>query len=171
MKGKVLAIILTASMVLGMTACGASSDSASSGGANSGESSDGASGDEASSEQSSYKLAIISKGMTNSWYQVVYNGVKDTTDAINKEAGYEKISTSFIGPDTQSDVAVQVAAIEAGTQYGAINQAPYDIGKTTVETMLKVAEGESDLEDIDTAYTFYNVENLNDEEVQQNMYQ
>ncbi len=384
MKRKALSLVLAMAMVASMTACGTSG---SSDGSASESSSTSSSLPEATADQPTYKLAIISKGMTNSWYQIVLNGVNETTEALNEEAGYQMVTTSFIGPDTQSDVAVQVqelndaisagadciglsaldqesvydgvknaqaagipvvawcealdnapegavsclvgtddyvaanlageelykkladrigddqvrvgvvswssvaqglinrglgfidkfiecaqadgytvcvtgnekfvsdakgadasekdadiiievrvpsqttselaateaavllneadtigifgntqdtcegiltanenlnklgigddnivmmgfdggqvqtAAVEAGTEYGGVNQAPYDIGEQTVRTMLKAAQGETDLEDVDTEYTFYNKDNLNDEEVQKNCYQ
>lgn len=112
MKRKVIAMVLAATLVVTMSACGSSSsDSTSTSSEGSGSSSAGEEGDP-------YDLQVISKGLTNSWMQVVKNGVEDAAKTINDEAGYEKVKVSYIGPDTQSDIAVQVQQVQDAVSSG-----------------------------------------------------
>ena len=53
--------------------------------------------------------------------------------------------------------------------YGAITQAPVSIGRITVDLLLAVAQGE-EVADTDTGCAFYTVDNIDDEEIAQNLY-
>ncbi len=61
------------------------------------------------------------------------------------------------------------AAIRNGVMYGAITQAPVSIGRITVDLLLAVAQGE-EVADTDTGCAFYTVDNIDDEEIAQNLY-
>ncbi len=65
--------------------------------------------------------------------------------------------------------AVITAAVEDGTFLGAITQAPFAMGETLVELMVKAANGEP-VEDVDTGCQWYTAENMNDESIHVNLY-
>jgi ribose transport system substrate-binding protein len=61
------------------------------------------------------------------------------------------------------------AAILDGTMYGAVTQSPLAMGQTTVETLYKIANGES-VSDVPTQGYWYNADNMEDESIAPNLY-
>lgn len=136
---KVLTVALALAMTVSLTACsgGDGSSSAESGSSVSSAVSDaGSSVDASSADGSSEGVAdgetlnfqFCSKGLSNTWYQVAIQGAEDRVKEINDEAGYEMIKLSCVGPDSQSDVAVQVQQLNDAVNAGAdgIIVAPLD---------------------------------------------
>ena len=60
-------------------------------------------------EQPTYHFEIVSKGFQSTYWQAVLKGTEARTKEINDEAGYEKITFQFVGPDAESNVAQQVS--------------------------------------------------------------
>lgn len=60
-------------------------------------------------------------------------------------------------------------AIKGGTMYGAVTQSPLAMGQTTVETLYKIANGES-VTDIPTQGYWYNADNMEDASIAPNLY-
>ena len=113
-KRRVAAFALALGMAFTAAGCGSGSSSGSDSSASNGSAVASSSGD-----QPTYDLQVISKGLNNSWMNVVQTGVMDTADAINEEAGYEMVKASYTGPESQSDIAVQVQQLN-----DAINSKP-----------------------------------------------
>ncbi|MCF0132606.1 MAG: substrate-binding domain-containing protein [Blautia sp.] len=65
--------------------------------------------------------------------------------------------------------AVIKAAVADGTFLGAITQAPVAMGATVVELACKAAAGE-EVADVDTGCQWYTVDNMEDPEIAQNLY-
>jgi ribose transport system substrate-binding protein len=61
------------------------------------------------------------------------------------------------------------AAIKDGTMYGAVTQSPLAMGKTTVETLYKIVNGES-VSDVPTEGYWYNADNMEDDSIAPNLY-
>jgi ribose transport system substrate-binding protein len=61
------------------------------------------------------------------------------------------------------------AAIKDGTMYGAVTQSPLAMGQTTVETLYKIANGET-VEDVPTQGYWYNADNMDDDSIAPNLY-
>ena len=61
------------------------------------------------------------------------------------------------------------AAIRNGVMYGAITQAPVSIGAITIDLLLAVAQGQ-EVANTDTGCAFYTVDNIDDPEIAQNLY-
>jgi ribose transport system substrate-binding protein len=53
--------------------------------------------------------------------------------------------------------------------YGAVTQSPLAMGQTTVETLYKIASGES-VSDVPTDGYWYNADNMNDDSIAPNLY-
>lgn len=60
-------------------------------------------------------------------------------------------------------------AIQSGVMFGAVTQSPLMMGYTTIETLVKVANGE-EVSDISTEGYWYNTENMEDESIAPNLY-
>lgn len=119
---KALACVLTFAMALSVAACGGSTSSTPSSSApESSGGSTGGSGD-------SYHFEIVSKGFQSTYWQAVYKGATDELKKLNDEAGYEKYTMNFVGPDSESDIAVQVQ--EFGS---ALNAKPDAIGLAALD--------------------------------------
>ena len=61
------------------------------------------------------------------------------------------------------------AAVADGTMFGAVTQSPLVMGKTTVDVLTKVANGE-EVEDVPTAGYWYNAETMEDPDIAPNLY-
>ena len=79
-------------------------------------------------EQPTYHFEIVSKGFQSTYWQAVLKGTEARTKEINDEAGYEKITFQFVGPDAESNVAQQVSQFES-----AVNASPAAIGFAAVD--------------------------------------
>lgn len=82
----------------------------------------------ASAEEVSYSFEIVSKGFQSTYWQAVYKGSTDRVAQINEEAGYDKVKINFVGPDSESDIAVQVNQFES-----ALNSNPDAIGLAALD--------------------------------------
>ena len=71
-----------------------------------------------------------------------------------------------VGFDSGSTIK---AAINAGTMYGAVTQAPVSIGVYTIDLCLASAKGEA-VADTDTGCDFYTIDNIAEEYIAQNLY-
>lgn len=60
-------------------------------------------------------------------------------------------------------------AVKSGQMFGAVTQSPLVMGKKTVETLVAVASGE-EVSDIPTDGYWYNVDNMEDEDIAPNLY-
>lgn len=58
--------------------------------------------------QETFHFEIVSKGSAATYWQAVMKGIKNKTDELNNQVGYEKYSYTYVGPDSESDIAVQV---------------------------------------------------------------
>lgn len=84
---------------------------------------------------------------------------------------------SVLGTDPETSVlaagfdagSVIKGAITSGTMYGAVTQSPLAMGITTVQTLYKIASGES-VSDIPTEGYWYNADNMNDDSIAPNLY-
>ncbi len=117
---KAIAILLSMVMALSATACGGNGTTASSAG--------GASAVPAGSGEKSYHFEIVSKGFQSTYWQAVYKGSQEELKKLNSEAGYEKYTMNFVGPDSESDVAVQVQEFTS-----ALNAKPSAIGLAALD--------------------------------------
>jgi ribose transport system substrate-binding protein len=79
-------------------------------------------------EAKSYSFEIVSKGFQSTYWQAVLKGCQTETQKINDEAGYEKIKFNMVGPDSESDIAVQVNEFES-----ALNAKPAAIGLAALD--------------------------------------
>ncbi len=61
------------------------------------------------------------------------------------------------------------ATIRMGILYGAVTQAPVNIGCFTIDILLASAKGEP-VQDTDTGCAFYTIDNIDAEEIAQNLY-
>jgi ribose transport system substrate-binding protein len=61
------------------------------------------------------------------------------------------------------------AAIKDGTMYGAVTQSPLAMGQTTVETLYKIANGET-VSDVPTQGYWYNADNMDADDIAPNLY-
>ena len=60
-------------------------------------------------------------------------------------------------------------AVKDGTMFGAVTQSPLAMGQTTVEILVKAANGES-VSDVPTQGYWYNVDNIEDDSIAPNLY-
>ncbi len=119
---KVLAVMLALIMVFSMVACG-SDDSAKTDGGSTGktESDGGSAGGE------TLKFEVVSKGFQSTYWQAVYKGFQEEIEKIQSDNNV-KIEYNFVGPDSESDIAVQVQMFES-----AVNAAPDAIGLAALD--------------------------------------
>lgn len=75
-----------------------------------------------------YSFEIVSKGFQSTYWQAVLKGATTERDKINTEAGYEKVKFNMVGPDSESDIAVQVNEFES-----ALNAKPAAIGLAALD--------------------------------------
>ncbi len=79
-------------------------------------------------EAKTYSFEIVSKGFQSTYWQAVLKGCQMETKKINDEAGYEKVKFNMVGPDSESDIAVQVNEFES-----ALNAKPDAIGLAALD--------------------------------------
>jgi ribose transport system substrate-binding protein len=84
------------------------------------------------------------------------------------ELGLEPGELTIIGFDSGQ---AQIDAIKSGLMAGAITQDPMEIGRLTVESAVKAANGEPVEEVIDTGSVWYDASNIDDPEIQEMLYQ
>lgn len=75
-----------------------------------------------------YHFEIVSKGFQSTYWQAVYQGSEDELKKLNSDAGYEKYTMNFVGPDSESDIAVQVQEFTS-----ALNTNPKAMGLAALD--------------------------------------
>lgn len=99
--------------------------------------------------------------------QVAAEGILQANGNLNvlgNKAGEGKILAA--GFDAGSVIK---GAITDGTMFGAVTQSPLAMGETTVETLVKIANGEK-VEDVPTQGYWYDSTNMEDESIKPNLY-
>jgi len=127
---KTMAIILSTVIALSATACsgGSTSSAASSAAAPASSSAEASSAAGSSGAGQKYHFEIVSKGFQSTYWQAVYKGSTAELKKLNDKAGYEKYTMNFVGPDSESDVAVQVQEFAS-----ALNAKPSAIGLAALD--------------------------------------
>lgn len=64
----------------------------------------------------------------------------------------------------------QIDAVKSGLLAGAITQSPFGMGEQLVEIALKVLNGEDVSKHVDTGFSWYDKSNINDPEIQRDLY-
>lgn len=98
--------------------------------------------------------------------QVAAEGIlsaNENLDKLGTEAGKDILAAGF---DAGSVIK---QAIKDGKMYGAVTQSPLAMGKTTVETLVKIANGET-VSDIATDGYWYDTSNMEDADIAPNLY-
>lgn len=121
---KTLALLLAMAMTLSLAACGGSAAPAQSAPASSAAASSAA----PAAEKPTYHFEIVSKGFQSTYWQAVYKGSTEELQKLNSDAGYEKYTMNFVGPDSESDIAVQVQEFTS-----ALNASPAAIGLAALD--------------------------------------
>lgn len=121
---KALAVILGLAMTLSLAACGGTATQPE---PEQKPESTVAESSEAQDEET-YHFEIVSKGFQSTYWQAVYKGATERLSSLNSEAGYEKYSMNFVGPDSESDIAVQVQEFAS-----ALNAKPDAIGLAALD--------------------------------------
>ena len=85
-----------------------------------------------------------------------------------QELGLTGDDLTVVGFDSGS---AQQEAIREGVMLGAVTQDPISIGRLTVEAAIAVVNGESVEEFTDTGSYWYDAENIDDEEIQEMLYE
>lgn len=98
--------------------------------------------------------------------QVAAEGILTANENLNVLGTDPETSVLAAGFDAGSVIK---GAITAGTMYGAVTQSPLAMGITTVQTLYKIASGES-VSDIPTEGYWYNADNMNDDSIAPNLY-
>lgn len=113
--------------------------------------------------------AIMNKADTIGMYgsnQVAAEGVLTANDNLNKLGTTPGETILAAGFDAGSVIK---QAITDGKMYGAVTQSPLAMGQTTVETLVKIANGET-VSDVPTQGYWYNVDNMDDDSIAPNLY-
>lgn len=124
---KITAVLLAASMILTVVATGCSNNTAASTASTASAGNSAASA--ATGDKKSSHFEIVSKGFQSTYWQAVYKGSQDELKKLNSDAGYEKYTMNFVGPDSESDIAVQVQEFTS-----ALNAKPNAIGLAALDT-------------------------------------
>lgn len=123
---KITALVMAATLTLALVASGCSNSPASS--TASTASGGAASQSAASGSGKAVRFEIVSKGFQSTYWQAVYKGSQEELKKLNTEAGYEKYTMNFVGPDSESDIAVQVQEFTS-----ALNAKPNAIGLAALD--------------------------------------
>ena len=121
MKKKVLAAVLAATMVVGLTACGGSKDTTTTTtpDAETEETTDDAAAPAADASEMSFE--IVSKGLQHQYWQAVKKGVEQKAAELG-------VTVNFVGPDSESNISQQVQQLES-----ALNANPTAVGLAALE--------------------------------------
>lgn len=112
---------------------------------------------------------IMNKSDTIGMYgsnQVAAEGILTANDNLNVLGTTPGETILAAGFDAGSVIK---QAITDGKMYGAVTQSPLAMGQTTVETLVKIANGET-VSDAPTQGYWYNTENMDDESIAPNLY-
>lgn len=127
--GKVTALSMSVIMTLALVTTGCSSQSAASTAASTAPASTAAASTAAAAGGSVIHFEIVSKGFQSTYWQAVYKGAQTELKKLNTDAGSEKYTMNFVGPDSESDIAVQVQEFTS-----ALNAKPNAIGLAALDT-------------------------------------
>src|SRR5665648_356673 len=130
---KIIASIVVLAMLAGVTGCASSTSTTTAGTTAAGTTAAStAAGDTAAStvagDTQTYHFEIVSKGFQSTYWQAVFKGSTAELKALNDKAGYEKYTMNFVGPDSESDIAVQVQEFTS-----AMNAKPAAIGLAALD--------------------------------------
>ena len=116
--------MLAAMLALSMVACGDEK-----GGSTSDETNNNTSNENSdnSGEAKELKFEVVSKGFQSTYWQAVYKGFQDEIEKIQSDNNVT-IKYNFVGPDSETDIAVQVQEFES-----AVNAAPDAIGLAALD--------------------------------------
>ena len=112
---------------------------------------------------------IMNKSDTIGMYgsnQVAAEGILTANDNLNVLGTTPGETILAAGFDAGSVIK---QAITDGKMYGAVTQSPLAMGQTTVETLVKIANGET-VSDVPTQGYWYNTENMDDDSIAPNLY-
>jgi len=84
--------------------------------------------EEAGEIKDSYVFRVVSKGFQSTYWQAVYKGFQAGVEELESEHGVS-IDYQFIGPDSESDTAVQKQQFES-----AVNDQPDALGLAAIDT-------------------------------------
>lgn len=135
---KLIALLLALVMVVSMVACAkdttttedtANTDATTDDAATTDDTTTEDTGDTATTDDgATYHFEIVSKGFQSTYWQAVLKGSQTRIEELNTEAGYEKYTMNFVGPDSETDIAVQVQQMQS-----AINAKPNAIGLAALD--------------------------------------
>lgn len=123
MKKKVVAGILAATMVVGLTACGGSSDTTTT--TDTTETTEESTDDAAAADTTAagdLSFEIVSKGLQHQYWQAVKKGVENKAAELG-------VTVNFVGPDSESNISQQVQQLES-----ALNANPSAVGLAALDT-------------------------------------
>lgn len=98
--------------------------------------------------------------------QVAAEGILTANENLNVLGTDPNSSILAAGFDAGSVIK---GAINAGTMFGAVTQSPLAMGQTTVEVLVKIANGES-VSDVSTDGYWYDSSNMTDPSIAPNLY-
>lgn len=123
---KVSALVMSVVLTLALVTTGCSNTPASS---TASTGSAAATSTAAGGDKKAVHFEIVSKGFQSTYWQAVYKGSQEELKKLNTDAGFEKYTMNFVGPDSESDIAVQVQEFTA-----ALNAKPNAIGLAALDT-------------------------------------
>lgn len=98
--------------------------------------------------------------------QVAAEGILTANDNLGVLGSDPETSILAAGFDAGSVIK---AAVADGTMFGAVTQSPLAMGITTVDVLTQIANGE-EVEDVSTDGYWYNVDNMEDDDIAPNLY-
>ena len=122
MKKKVLAAILAATMVVGLTACGGSKDTTTTTPDAATEETTDDAAEAPAADASGMSFEIVSKGLQHQYWQAVKKGVEQKAAELG-------VTVNFVGPDSESNISQQVQQLES-----ALNANPTAVGLAALDT-------------------------------------
>jgi ribose transport system substrate-binding protein len=125
---KSIALIMSTILTLSVATTGCSSTTSTSSAASAAPESTAAASTAAASGGAIH-FEIVSKGFQSTYWQAVYKGAQAELKKLNTDAGSEKYTMNFVGPDSESDIAVQVQEFTS-----ALNAKPNAIGLAALDT-------------------------------------
>ena len=126
---KLIALLLAAVMVFGLVACGGKGGEDTKAPESTGAGNESKPSAESKPDgKETYHFEVVSKGFQATYWQAVFKGAENEVKKLNDEAGYEKYTMKFVGPDSESDIAVQVQEFTS-----ALNVKPDAIGLAALD--------------------------------------
>ena len=122
MKKKVLAAVLAATMVVGLTACGGSKDTTTTTPDAATEETTDDAAEAPAADASGMSFEIVSKGLQHQYWQAVKKGVEQKAAELG-------VTVNFVGPDSESNISQQVQQLES-----ALNANPTAVGLAALDT-------------------------------------